>query len=627
MKIALIIAVAACAAAHAQDEEPQAGFVDHGVGAAVAESRGFVAAQDAEGNPLLIALSLDQSPRGWILLIDPNTGETEQFYYPEGVPNSPPYASLMSDNGRFYTFAGKVLLEFDPAAREWLFNGIPAPGEACVTGEAVIDGTDGRIYAGTNPRCRLVSYDPQTQEMRDHGQLDDAEHYVNYMAMDDSGWVYAGIGTARQNVVAFNPETGERVQIPSEEQRVLGTGIVRKATDGFVYGKVGDTWWRLHEGQAEVVAVEDVAGAVPNGSIGWGQRDATLADGTVVRLDLPEKKLTVTAPGGEAQDVAFTYESEGADITSIAAGPDGGIYASTSHPMHMVRYDPEAGELTDLGPVPAIGGGNMCAMTPAGDYLYGAAYSAGQVWRYDPAAPWAPGAPEDANPVPIAQYKSDLCRPRACVADPSERWVVSGGFAGYGLCGGGLAIHDRESGETELLNHEVVAPFESTITMRFLPDGTLVGGTSILTPGGGHPQATQGTLYILDLDTREVVYRTNPVEGAPEVFSIEVGLDGLVYGLASGSRFFVFDPKTREIVHTEDLSAYGAMPRQTLTLGPDGAVYATFTNSIVRITPGTFEHELLATPPRPISAGAVILGGRLYYASGSRIWSWPLPGE
>lgn len=624
MKLALIVAIVSLAAcAHAQDER----FIDHGVGAPVAESRGFVAAQDAEGDPLLIALSLDQSPRGWILLVDPQSGETEQFYYPEGVPNSAPFASLMSENGRFYTFAGRVLLEFDPAAREWLFHGIPAPSESCVTGSAVIDAPDGKIYAGTHPHSRLVSYDPATQEMADLGQLDPAEAYPTHMAADDAGWIYAGIGTARQNAVMFSTKTGECIQIPPEDQRVHGTGYVYLGTDGNVYARVNDRWWRCYAGEAEEVPDEGRPARVPNGSFGWGQRDATLPDGTKVRLNLPERRLTVTPPEGEPREVAFNYESEGASITSIAAGPDGNVYASTCHPMHLVRYDPTADELTDLGPVPTIGGGNMCAMTAAGDCLYAASYSGGHVWRYDPAAPWQPSDPHAPNPVALAQYKSDLCRPRACVTDANKRWVVSGGFAGYGLCGGGLAIHDRESGETTLLTHEELIPYESTITMRFLPDGTLAGGTSISTPGGGHPQATQGSLYLFDMSSREVIFTTNPIEGAAEVFSIEVGPDGLIYGLASGSRFFVFDPQAREVVHTEDMSAYGALPRQTLTLGPDGNIYATFTASIVRITPGTFAHEKLAEPPRSIGAGTVILDGRLYYASGSHIWSCDLALE
>ncbi len=599
-------------------------FIDHGVGAAVAESRGMVVFEGADGQGMALCLSLDQSPRGWMLLVNVDSRETEQFYYPEGVPNSAPFASLMSNNGRFYTFAGNVLLEFAPQDREWLFNGRPAPGENCVTGSAMVDGPGGLIYAGTYPSCRLVSYDPETQEMRDYGRLDDAEHYVNTLVPDDAGWLYAGIGTARQNVVAFNVTTGERIQIPSEDNRPLGSGHVQVGADGQVYGRAGDTWWRLHAGEAEEIPADQVPASQPTGAIGWGQRSGRLPDGTQVSIDLPNKTVTVTRPEGETESFAIDYESEGASITSIAEGPDGRIYASTCHPMHLVSYDPQADVLTDLGPVPTIGGGNMCAMTAAGDMLYAASYAGGHIWRYDPAAPWQPGDEETPNPVAIAQYKSDLCRPRACVTDATQRWVVSGGFAGYGLCGGGLAIHDRETGETELLTHEAVIPYESTITMRFLPDGTLVGGTSIATPGGGHPQRQEGTLYLLDLESREVIFRTNPVEGASEVFSIEIGPDGLVYGLASGAQFFVFDPESREVVHREDLSAYGGLPRQTLVLGPDGNIYATFTAAIVRITPGTFAHEKLADPPRGISAGAVIHDGRLYYASGSHVWSFDL---
>ncbi len=622
LKLALVVTLI-CLTAATQAQEEHA-FTDHGVGAAVAESRGFVATQGAQGKPLLIALSLDQSPRGWILLIDPDTGEAEQFYYPEGVPNSAPFASLVSENGRFYTFAGKVLLEFDPVAREWLFDGVPPQAGSCVTGSAMCDGPGGRIFAGMHPNCRLVSYDPGTQQLREHGQLDEAEHYVSYLVADDAGWLYAGIGTARQNVVALNPATGERVQIPAEDQRGHGTGYVFLGTDGKAYARVGETWWRCYAGEAEEIPADQVPGRQMTGAFGWGARTATLADGRTATLNLPERYIDVGPPGGETTRIEFDYQSGGASITSLAEGPDGAIYASSCHPMHLVRYDAAADVLTDLGAVPKVGGGNFCAMASAGDCLYAASYSGGYVWRYDPAAPWQPSAEEAPNPLALAQYKADLCRPRACVADPTERWVVSGGFAGYGLCGGGLAIHDRDTGETGLLTHEQLIPYHSTITMRFLPDGNLVGGTSIHTPGGGHPQAEEGALYVLDWATRDVAYQTVPVPGAPEVVSIEVGPDGLVYGVASGTQLFVLDPVTREIVHREDLSAYGGPTRQTFVLGPDGMIYGAFSSAVVRITPGSFEHEKLADPPTGISHGAVIHDGRLYYARGSHLWSYDL---
>ena len=52
---------------------------------------------------------------------------------------------------------------------------------------------------------------------------------------DSAGWAYAGIGTARQNIVAFNPQTRERKQMvdgaDGRGHRLCYTGV-----DGKVYG-------------------------------------------------------------------------------------------------------------------------------------------------------------------------------------------------------------------------------------------------------------------------------------------------------------------------------------------------------------------------------------------------------
>jgi streptogramin lyase len=198
------------------------------------------------------------------------------------------------------------------------------------------------------------------------------------------------------------------------------------------------------------------------------------------------------------------------------------------------------------------------------------------------------------------------------------------GYAGYGLCGGGLGIYNLETQEATLVSHENLVPNQSTITLRALPDGNLVGGTSISAPGGGHTSAKEGVLYILDWPTRKVAFQTAPVPGASEVFAVEVGPDGLVYGLASGSKYFVFDPKIRKVVHTEDLSAYGALPRHPLILGPDKNIYAIFTKAVVRLEPGTFKNTKLADAPMGITAGLALVKGRLYFSSGSHLWSFDL---
>lgn len=599
---------------------------DHGVAAPVAENRGVVATKDSQGRSLVIACGLDLSPRGWILVTDVARKETKQYWFPEGVPNNPPFVSLMSTNGRFYTAAGPILLEFDLDRREWTFQGVPSRAESIYLGSAMVDGPDGLIYAGGYPNCHLVSYNPQTHEMIDYGQMDPEEHYFSYLAFDSAGWAYCGIGTARCNLVAFHLQTRERRPLLKEEERQVGTATVYRGTDGKVYGAAGNQWYRLFEGKATPIKKEEAAPAAPSGTIPWGSVRGAFPDGRVLRsYDLPERRMVIEDPRTrQTEEIRFDYESGGAQITSLIAGPDGKVYGSTCHPMHFFVYDPRREELQDLGPVNRVGGGNFCAMAVQGPYIAAASYSGGIFHLFDTTKPFNGGYGDHPNPRELAQWKADICRPRTVLAHPDGRHVLMAGYAGYGLCGGGLGICNLQTGQADLIRHTDLIPNQSTITLKALPNGDLVGGTSVEAPGGGHPVEKEGVLYVMDWKTRKVVFRTVPVPGAREVFSVEVGRNGLVYGLASGSRFFVFDPKTRKVIHQEDLSQYGGLPRPALALGPEGKLVALFTKAIVKIDPDTYRHEKVADAPG-ISAGLALLGGRIYFAVGSHLWSGLLP--
>jgi hypothetical protein len=629
MKIVTLIALLQMPTAVVASENR---FLDHGVAARTAESRGVVAARDARGKCLVIACSLDRSPRGWILVTDVDHRETKQYWYPAGVPNSPPYASLLSKNGRFCTCAGPTFLEFDINARTWTFHGVPARSESCYTGSAFADGPDGLIYAGSHPHCHLVSFDPRTKKATDYGSMDAQEQYLSYLALDSAGWAYCGIGTARYNIVAFKPATGQRRQIVKEEERKLGTATVYLGTDGTVYGHAGDQWYRLFEGRATPIAPKAAGLQAATGATSWGNTRVVLPDARILRhYDLPERWLEIEdPPTKKVQRITFDYQSEGSQITSLVAGLDGRVYGSTAHPMHFFAYTPDKNAMEDWGPVARVGGGNFCAMAAQGKHIAAPSYASGIFHLFDTAKPFNGGTGGDPNPRELAAWPADICRPRAALAHPDGRHVLMAGYAGYGRRGGGLGICDLVTGKADLITHADLIPDQSTITLKALSSGDLVGGTSVETPGGGHPTAKEGVLYILDWKTRRVAFQTVPVPGAREVFSVETGPDGLVYGLASGSEFFVFDPQRRKVVHRENFSAYGGLVRPALLRGEDGKIYALFTKAIVKIHPGDYRHEKLADAPGSISAGIAIQQGRLYFAVGSHLWSYalrPLPGS
>jgi hypothetical protein len=50
-----------------------------------------------------------------------------------------------------------------------------------------------------------------------------------------------------------------------------------------------------------------------------------------------------------------------------------------------------------------------------------------------------------------------------------------------------------------------------------------------------------------------------------------------------------------------------------------------FSKGIVRVQPDTFKLTLIAESPVPINAAGDCLHGRLYFASGSHVYSYQLP--
>jgi len=741
-------------------------FTDHGVGAKVAECRGVVTTRTADGRNLVIANSLDLGPTGWLLVTDIDSGQSAQHFYPSEVPQSAPYGSLMSGNGRFYTAQGPVLTEFDPATAQFTYTGRPALTSCYLSFTQDLDGT---IWAGGCGAIHLVSFNPTTRETKDHGVMDPGEQYLSYLATDDKGWVYCGIGTARQNIVAYDPKTGEKRQLVDEAQRALGTATVYPTADGKACGIFGGKTLRLYDGAAEEVDKAQIAARRQDGSIYWGQSTGSWPDGRSVKYDLPGKFMVITeAQGGKTTRLEFDYQTEGAAITSLGSGPEGIVYASSCHPMHLLRLDTFSRELADLGPVPRVGGGNYCAIVSQRGKVFGAQYSHGALWEYDPARPWNPNAPKrqdlaikaqelmatgqitdghftylsdldvvllrgdkfgavatfriaapedgtyylqvlplksaryckvafsldgkslgepldaagpettpgpmlshgpvelaagehtltaellptegqepwaslcsvelsreprqapamvETNPRVLAEWKEDICRPRTALAHPDGRHVLMAGFAGYGRCGGGVGIYDLDTGEAQLLTaEEDLLPSHSTVTLQALPNGDLVGGTSISAPGGGHVAATEAELWLMDFPARKVTFHTVPVPGDREITSIIVGPDGLVYGLSGNATFFVFDPESRQVMHSERLSQYGGTPRHAWHIGPDGKLYVLLSKAILRVNPGTFEHEKLADTPVPVQAGGALVGGLLCFANGSHVWTYDVPG-
>ena len=352
-------------------------------------------------------------------------------------------------------------------------------------------------------------------------------------------------------------------------------------------------------------------------------------DGSRVELlDVPEGRMVIRETDGSEREVQFSYESDGSHILSVHQGPDGAIYGSTGHPLRVYRLDPSIGDLTNQGLRDE--NGHLNAMTVQRDKLYAAMYGSGVLFEYDVTQPWADRDEHDPNPRELGRAHPDICRPHALLAHPDGRHVIMGGTPGYGYTGGGLYIYDLELGSGEVISHTELVPDQSTNCLIALPDGNLLGGTTIMPGTGGEQLATEAELYIFDWQDRSIAWREVILPGRARIMDLVEGPGGLVHVFAVDSTYFVFDPAERVVVHDEPLrEAYGqlagAQAPRVMIMGPDGFIYTVFTGAIVRIDPGSFSHEKLGGIPAHANAGIALVDGRIYFAASSRLWSYQIP--
>ena len=124
MLLSLPVCVVACLAgprAYAATENLGNGFVHHGVATPVSNHRGTVATEDGAGRNVVLVWLFDHRGGYALLMIDAETGESEQIKMPFPPGGDCPYASILSTENKFYTHFNSHFVEFDPAQRKFTF--------------------------------------------------------------------------------------------------------------------------------------------------------------------------------------------------------------------------------------------------------------------------------------------------------------------------------------------------------------------------------------------------------------------------------------------------------------------------------------------------------------------------
>lgn len=624
------LAMLSAASCLAVSEDLGNGFRHHGVATPVSNHRGIVATVDDRGRNVALIWLFDHRGGYALLMVDAETGQSAEYPMPFPPGGDCPYASILSSRNRFYTHFNGYFAEFDPVKRAFTFHQQTKPQMAM----AMTEDDRGLIWSVTYPNSGLVSYDPATGELTDYGYLNQENwaQYQRYIATDDAGWVYFGIGNTESQIVAFDPQSRKATAIVPKPERGKGNAVVIRDQNGKVYGQArpadDSPWYELYKGQASTIPKPAAIKAKPYIASSQGLFHQAFPDGKRLKLcDTVNKVIALEDPAtGTVTRNAFAYTSEGAHIMGLAAAANGTVCGGTAFPMRFFAYDPARDEWTNREAY-----GQWNTVCPYKDRFFVGGYTHGYLLEWLPQAPWVPTTKgsDTSNPRYLADSAPDINRPHDLVVSQDGGTVVLAGTPGYGYTGGGLLFWDRASGKSALVKHDALLPEHSTMSLAPLPDGLLAGGTTTAAGTGGERKAKEAELYLLDLATKRIVWHAVLFPGAQTYSDLCATPAGLVLGIVDGKTFFAFDPRQRTVVHQADTGAqFGPCvshqgPRAFV---PDGdRIYVLFANAITQVDPNTFAFTLLAKPPAAIAAGGGVLNGRLYFAHGSHVYSYQLP--
>lgn len=624
-------------------------FIDHGEftdGSLL--MRGWVGTTDGDGDVVLAWLTNQAEYKGRVGMIDISTGEIQEFWPPlaEGAKMYAPYASVLSSSNRWY-FCDWHFAEFDPTEPGFTFtDSNHLGGNWGISAMSMTEDHNGVIWAACFPNGSVLSFDPETEELIDYGSVLDhpSDLFPRSVATDDQGWVYPAFHLDAGQIVMLNRKTGEtKLGLPDEEQfEGYGNGstggefYVYRGVDGKVYGKAGEAWFEFHGGESRELdgapGVEEQQFEIASGNQGLDYRQ--LPSGRTVSEFTPSNNyLVITDPDtSESTRVTFTPTGGSAMPMGLTLAPNDRIVGGTYLPTSFFSYNPSADAW-----VRGDSHGQMNTVATTDKYVYFGTYPDGNILEWDPSEEWNP----NQNPREVAAYGG---RPYTLLAHPGCRYVILGGRGKYGATGKGLLFWDRETESSEVVTDDEILPHHSTFSLLDLPDGDLLGATTVTPARGGTQKADLAKLYTMDLESKEVTWTGAPLDGVESYDDIIRTTDREVIGVAERDRLFVMDAISKKVVYEKELDksiAYQQGPEPFIQL-PDGRLFLLFADGTIarvkRENPGNSSKKVppqarsygvtpVAQAPTSIANGGAYRDGRIYYGSSSKLYSWEVPSN
>jgi len=558
------------------------------------------AAYEAEDKHAIVGVRLDNGDVIWL--------ETTRF-------GRSHIQTTKAADGNLYAYTGNPgrFLKYDAVKRELVTLGVPAKPASYWIGSAV--GPDGRFYVGTYPQTALVRCDPRTGKVDSLGRLSDdpKECYIIHPAISDDNVVYCPVGLHHRELWAVDAVTGEKKQIlPAGLTKAQGAPSVWVADDGQVYGRAGGTTF-LCRRDGITVGKPKPPRRPPN----------PLQTGDKVISNIGEDgRIKITDTTAKAVSFLQTrFEGSPRQIFSVGCERDGCIYGGTVFPAFSFRYDPRTGDMTNFG-ILTRGPIQVYDVVNHSKGLFLSSYMNASVDFFDPSKPIRkPDNPRHVVTLPGQE------RPVQLTLGP-DGMIYTGTFPSKGRLGGALLRVNPDDFSHKTWTNVITN--QSLHRLASLPQtGELLITTSISGGSSAIPTEKEACIFLWNCKQEKAVFTAQPLPGTKTYGAVVRAANGLVYGLGSGNKFYVFDPVARKTVFTGVLPVKGLHYPELADepFGPRGLIYGLGEDAIIAIDPTDHSVKVVARDPslKRTHGFCIARDEMLYFSSGSRLMRCRLP--
>lgn len=516
---------------------------------------------------------------------------------------------------------------YDPEKNRMQDLGVPSPHTGYVIGYGT--GPDGKFYVGSHPHTQLVSLDPATGKLEDHGRIGDGERqkYLLHPTVGDDNIVYCPVGLNVPELWAYDPAKRTKTQIlPRElqdnmlERKDYRCVRLQLGFDGRVYGIAGNRYFLCHPDRVEVI---DKIPPVGNNIGRLGKNRLRFGDFRSCANQIVNGKLQLfdrrRQPDGE-----LTPELDFAGLNIFSVGPlvGGKLYGGSFPAARTFEFNLAQGIFRDLGQL-GEGATQVYSTVEVGGRLFQAAYGLGSLTCFDPRRPVAKG--ENPHRIAALSRINDQERPQELAVGP-DGGVYAVSLPIKSELQGALARIDPDS----LTLRTWPSPIKNQSLTFLAPipaTGELLIGSTVHGGSGAIPTEKEAELFLWDVKQEKTVWRGKPVAGAAYYGKLVLGRNGLVCGLGGRENtpetLFLFDPVKRETKLVKPLPFTPWWRGLANRPGPDGRIFGAGPGFLFAVDPESGEATVIARHPSlktRIFELFLTPEGVLYYGSDTELW-------